>query len=143
MGQADKKSEKKEGIEKLKVLIVDDQADARSLLRGMLGELGITQIFEASDGKEAMSFTDAAMDMIDVVICDWNMPKLSGIDLLKQMRSVDMNVPFLMITGRSDLNSVSEAKSCGVSGYIRKPFSPANLEIKLRVIRAQMDSYLS
>ncbi len=126
-------------IDKLKVLVVDDQPDARALVRGMLGELGVTQIFEAADGKEAMSFTDAAMDMIDVIICDWNMPKMTGIELLRQMRSVSYDVPFLMVTGRSDLDSVSSAKSSGVTAYIRKPFSPAHLEVKLRVIKAQME----
>ena len=131
---------KNDGLEKLKILIVDDQSDARSMVRGMLMELGITQIFEATDGKEAMTFTDAAMDMIDVVICDWNMPKMTGIDLLRQMRSVMPDIPFLMLTGRGDLDSVAQAKSCGVTAYIRKPFSPANLEIKLRVIKSKMDS---
>lgn len=131
---------KTEGLEKLKVLVVDDQSDARSMVRGMLSELGITQIFEASDGREAMAFTDAAMDMIDVVICDWNMPKMNGIDLLRQMRTVMPELPFLMLTGRGDLDSVAEAKSCGVTAYIRKPFSPANLEIKLRVIKARLEN---
>ncbi len=130
---------KVEGIEKMKILVVDDQSDARSMVRGMLSELGITQIFEASDGREAMTFTDAAMDMIDVVICDWNMPKMTGIDLLRQMRTVMPDMPFLMLTGRGDIDSVAEAKSCGVTAYIRKPFSPANLEIKLRVIKSKLD----
>lgn len=130
---------KQEGIQALKILVVDDQQEVRSMIRGMLTELGITQIFEASDGKEAMVFTDNAMDMIDVVICDWNMPKVTGIDLLRQMRSVDPEMPFLMITGRSDIEFVSQAKASGVTAYIRKPFSPAHLEIKLRVIKAKMD----
>jgi two-component system chemotaxis response regulator CheY len=90
--------------------------------------------------KEAMVFTDNAMDMIDVVICDWNMPKLSGIDLLRQMRSVYPDVPFLMITGRSDVESVSMAKASGVTAYIRKPFSSGASEVKLRVIKSKMDS---
>jgi len=127
-------------IKDLKILVVDDQLEVRAMIRNMLTELGITQIFEASDGKEAMVFTDNAMDMIDIVICDWNMPKMSGIDLLKQMRSVYPEVPFLMITGRSDVESVSMAKSSGVTAYIRKPFSPAHLEIKLRVIKSKMDA---
>ena len=123
----------------MKILVVDDQSEARSMVRGMLSELGITQIFEASDGREAMTFTDAAMDMIDVVICDWNMPKMTGIDLLRQMRTVMPDMPFLMLTGRGDIDSVAEAKSCGVTAYIRKPFSPANLEIKLRVIKSKLE----
>lgn len=130
---------KTEGIEKLKILVVDDQSDMRAMVRGMLSDMGITQIFEASDGREALTFADAAIDMIDVVICDWNMPKLTGIDLLRQMRSVMPDLPFLMLTGRGDLDSVAEAKSCGVTAYIRKPFSPANLEIKLRVINSKLE----
>ena len=129
---------KEEGIEKMKILVVDDQPDIRAMVRGILSDMGITQIFEASDGREALSFTDAAIDMIDVVICDWNMPKLTGIDLLRQMRTVMPKMPFLMLTGRGDLDSVAEAKSCGVTAYIRKPFSPANLEIKLRVINSKI-----
>ncbi len=129
-----------QSIKDLKILVVDDQLEVRAMIRNMLTELGITQIFEAPDGKEAMVFTDSAMDMIDIVICDWNMPKMSGIDLLKQMRTVYPDVPFLMITGRSDVESVSMAKSSGVTAYIRKPFSPAHLEIKLRVIKSKMDA---
>lgn len=131
---------KDNGIKDLKILVVDDQQEVRSMLRIMLGELGITQIFEAADGKEAMLFTDNAMDMIDVVICDWNMPRLTGIELLRQMRSVYPDVPFLMITGRSDVESVSMAKASGVTAYIRKPFSPAHLEVKLRVIKSKIDA---
>ena len=129
---------KEEGIEKLKILVVDDQSDMRSMVRGMLSEMGITQIFDASDGREALTFADAAIDMIDIVICDWNMPKLTGIELLRQMRSVMPKIPFLMLTGRGDLDSVAEAKASGVTAYIRKPFSPANLEIKLRVINSKL-----
>ncbi len=124
-------------LEKLRVLIVDDQQEMRSMIKGMLIEMGITQTFEASDGKEALSFSDAALDMVDVVICDWNMPKLSGVEFLRQMRSVSPEMPFLMITGRSDVDSVAEAKASGVTAYIRKPFSPAQLETKLRVIKTK------
>ncbi len=124
-------------LEKLRILIVDDQQEMRSMIKGMLMEMGITQTFEASDGKEALSFSDAALDMVDVVICDWNMPKLSGVEFLRQMRSVSPEMPFLMITGRSDIDSVAEAKTSGVTAYIRKPFSPAQLETKLRVIKTK------
>lgn len=118
----------------LKILIVEDQAEARALLRNMLMELGVNQIFEASDGREALKFIDNAFDFIDLIICDWNMPAMSGVELLRQLRTVDPTMPFLMITGRSDLESVVEAKSSGVTGYIRKPFSPKQLEAKLKII---------
>lgn len=126
-------------LSKVKILLVDDQNDARAMMRNMLGELGITQIFEASDGREALRFMDSAFDFVDVVVCDWNMPSMSGVEFLKQIRSVDPKLPFLMVTGRSDMESVVEAKSAGVNGYIRKPFSPAQLEVKLRVAKKQLE----
>ncbi len=121
-------------FEDLKILLVEDQPEARSMLRNMLTERGITQVFEASDGKEALSFIDSAFDFVNLVICDWNMPKMTGVELLRQLRTVDPELPFLMVTGRNDLESVVEAKASGVTGYIRKPFSPVQLEEKLRVI---------
>ncbi len=126
------------GLEELKVLIVEDQQDARAMLRNMLSELGITQIFEAGDGREAMRFMDSAFDFVNVIVCDWNMPSMTGVEFLRQLRTVDGDVPFLMVSGRSDMNSVVEAKTAGVTGYIRKPFSPAQLETKLRVIMKRM-----
>ena len=116
------------------VMIVEDQIEARAMLRNMLMEIGINQIFEAKDGREALNFLDEAMDMIDIVICDWNMPKMTGVEVLRQLRSVSPNLPFLMVTGRSDKESVVEAKQSGVNGYIAKPFSAAQLEVKLRII---------
>ena len=121
-------------IKDLKVLIVEDQIESRAMLKNMLSERGINQVFEASDGSQALKFIDSAFDFIDLVICDWNMPKMTGVELLRQLRTVDPDVPFLMITGRSDIESVVEAKASGVTGYIRKPFSPVQLEEKLVAI---------
>jgi len=121
-------------LEDLKILLVEDQHEARCMMRQMLAERGITQVFEAPDGRDAMTFLDSAYDYINLVICDWNMPKMSGVEFLRQIRTVDPNLPFLMITGRTDIESVVEAKSSGVTGYIRKPFSPVQLEEKLKVI---------
>ena len=121
-------------FDKIKVLIIEDRQDARLLLKTMLSEIGVTQIFEAADGREGMRFLDMAFDFVDVVLCDWNMPAMDGISLLKQLRSVNGELPFLMITGRGDMNSVYEAKGAGVNGYILKPYSLAQLEAKLRIV---------
>lgn len=122
------------GFEGLKVLVIEDEKEARTMMRDMLSTMGVTQIFEASDGKEGMQFLDMAFDLVDIVLCDWNMPNMNGVSLLRQFRSVDNQTPFLMITGRGDMNSVLEAKTAGVSGYILKPFSLNQLEAKLRII---------
>ncbi len=137
---ANQKAKQKVNFEDLKILIVEDQPEARAMLRNMLGELGVTQIFEAKDGREALDFVDSAFDFIDMIVCDWNMPGLSGVELLRQLRTVDPSMPFLMVTGRSDMESVVEAKSSGVTGYIRKPFSPVQLEAKLRIILQRMEA---
>lgn len=121
-------------LKKLKVLLIEDQADNRAMTRNMLSEFGVTQVFEAADGQEGIGFTDMAMDMVNFIICDWNMPNMDGIDVLKQIRTVDKDMPFLMVTGRGDMGSVFSARDAGVSGYIKKPFSPAQLEAKIRII---------
>ncbi|MCB1532154.1 MAG: response regulator [Alphaproteobacteria bacterium] len=122
----------------LKILVVEDQIEARALVRNTLSELGVTQVFEAPDGRAALNFIDSAFDFVDLIICDWNMPKMTGVEFLRQLRTVDPDIPFLMITGRSDLDSVVEAKTSGVTGYIKKPFSPAQLEAKLRILVHRM-----
>ncbi len=124
----------KSDLSELKVLIIDDMTEARAMLKNMLVNMGITQVFEAGDGREGMRFMDSAFDFVDIVLCDWNMPGMDGINLLRQLRSVDEAFPFLMITGRGDITSVSEAKSVGVSGYILKPYSMVQLEAKIRIL---------
>lgn len=115
----------------VKVLIVDDQADVLMIMRNMLQELGVNQIFEASNGGEADIFIETAMDMINLIICDWNMPEKDGFEVLKKVKKINPGVPFLMITGRGDIGSVMNAKNAGVNGYIRKPFSLVQLDKKI------------
>lgn len=122
----------------LKILLVDDNQDTRSMLRDMLSELEIMQVFEASEGEQALQFIDASFDPIDIIICDWNMPGMSGVEFLRQIRTVFPGLPFLMVTGRADLHSVVEAKESGVTGYIAKPFSKSQIEAKLRIISSRM-----
>lgn len=121
-------------LEDLKVMLVDDQIESRSLLRNMLSEMGVTQVFDAPDGRQALLFLDSAFDMVDVVICDWNMPNMTGVELLRQLRTVSPETPFLMVSGRADKDSILEAKKSGVTAYIRKPFSVHQLEAKLRIM---------
>jgi CheY-like chemotaxis protein len=128
----DSKTQKK--ISELKVLIVDDQPEVRTLIRDVLVEAGVTRTFEAANGREALQFIDADFEPVNFIVCDWNMPGMNGIDFLKQIRTVFPDIPFLMVTGKSDKNSVLDAKIAGVSAFIRKPFSPEQLETKLRLL---------
>ncbi len=127
-------------LEDLRIMVVDDQPEVRAMLRNMLAEIGINQIFEAGDGKQALTFMDAAPDFINVIICDWNMPHMTGIEFLRQVRSTYPDFPFLMLTGRADVYSVMEAKGYGVTAYIAKPFSSAQLEAKLRIVHQKISA---
>jgi len=124
------------------VLAVDDQSPALKVLQMSLKELGVNQIFTADNGYEALQFLGSCGDLVNVVICDWNMPKLTGIELLTQIRTVDPDIPFLMVTGRADHESVMEAKINGVSAYIAKPYSVNELEKKLQYLQAQASDWI-
>lgn len=106
----------------------------RNILQGMLTDIGIHQVFMAKDGVEALLFMGDCGDLISVVLADWNMPHMDGAELLRQIRTADPDIPFIMITGRADRASVLEAKSSGVSSYIAKPFSVEQLEKKLTAV---------
>lgn len=121
-------------IDHLTILAVDDSMQMRRLLQGMLTEIGIYQVYLAKDGSEALRFLGDCDDMVDIVLCDWKMPKMNGIDLLRQIRSADPDMPFVMVTGQSDENSVVAAKNLGVTSYLIKPFSSDQLVKRLRSI---------
>lgn len=121
----------------MKILLVDDEKFARSMAKDMVKEMGITQVFEAENGKVALEFLDDAADFVDIIMCDWNMPTMTGVEFLRQVRSVYPDMPFLMVTGRGDVESIMEAKKSGVTAYVKKPFSAVQLEAKLRIVAAR------
>lgn len=122
---------------KLKILVVDDFKSMRSLIKTILRKLGFTNVFEANDGKEAWDILQE--EEVELVISDWNMPQMQGIDLLKKVRADEKlgDLPFLMVTAEGHKDNVIEAVKAGVSGYILKPFSPQALEDKMNKIFAK------
>lgn len=119
----------------LKILVVEDQPDVREIIKGILMGLGVAKIFEAENGSDAIAMLRSVDDFADMVVCDWNMPEMSGLDVLQEVRTIHPEMPFLMVTGRDDFASVSEAKEKGVTAYIRKPLSSEQLESKIRIMR--------
>lgn len=109
------------------VLIVDDEATVTRLAKTMLTDLNIAQVFVATDGREALDFLGLFEEDIDVIVCDWNMPRMTGFELLQQVRTVDPNMPFVMLTGRNDMDSIVAARDQKVSSYLLKPFSQEQL----------------
>jgi len=126
-------------LQNLHVLVVDDNPRTLKLIQAVLKDMGVGQIFTATDGREAQMFLDAGEELINLIVCDWNMPRMSGLELLRQVRMTKADMPFLMVTARGTIDSVTAAKKNGVSAYIVKPFSPAELEQKVVSLARRID----
>ena len=118
-------------LDDLNVLVVDDQANALNLIKDMLKSMGVTSVHTAADGAAALELLRDRHDVVDVVLCDWSMPEMSGLDLLREVRKTHRELPFIMVTGTADPSSVLAAKDGGVTGYIKKPFSSEELRKKM------------
>jgi CheY-like chemotaxis protein len=118
-------------LSNLKILLVEDNPHAMKLVRMVLQDIGVGQIFTAKDGRAALDFLGECEDLVNLVISDWNMPRLSGLELLSQLRTARPDIPFLMLTARATVDSVKQARESKVSAYLVKPFSPEQLERKV------------
>ncbi len=123
----------------MKFLVVDDFSTMRRIVRNLLKELGFTNVDEAEDGVAALSKLRGSQ--FDFVVSDWNMPNMTGIDLLKQIRADAglKHLPVLMVTAEAKKENIIEAAQAGASGYIVKPFTAATLEEKLNKIFQNME----
>lgn len=115
----------------LKVLVVDDQQTIRALVRNGLRELGVVDVRDAVDGEDGLRQLLSAP--ANLVISDYNMPKLDGLGLLRAVRSAPQlkGIGFIMLTGRADGELVQRAVQFGVNNYLVKPFTVATLRQKI------------
>ena len=115
----------------LKILIVDDFSTMRRIVKNLLHDLGYTNTHEADDGKTAWPLLQAGD--YEFVVTDWNMPGMTGIDLLKNIRGDARlkTLPVLMVTAEAQRDQIVEAAKNGVNGYIIKPFTAVTLKEKL------------
>lgn len=115
----------------MKVLIVDDFATMRRILRNILKQVGFSRISEADDGKNALK--ELKKEKFDLVLCDWNMPEMSGLELLKTIRAdTDLKAtPFVMVTAEAQKDNIVEAVKAGVNNYVVKPFTAETISEKL------------
>lgn len=115
----------------MKILIVDDYKTMLRILRNLLRQLNFNNVEEASDGAEALG--KLRQDKFGLVISDWNMEPMTGIQLLREVRADETlkHLPFIMITAESKSENVIAAKEAGVSNYIVKPFNAETLKTKL------------
>jgi two-component system, chemotaxis family, chemotaxis protein CheY len=125
----------------LRILIVDDMVTMRKIIKTQLGKLGHTDVTEADDGTTAVEQIKTAASTgqnFELIICDWNMPKMSGLELLKAVRSTDTiaATPFIMVTAEAEQKNIIEAIKSGVNNYIVKPFTPDTLAEKIKKVLA-------
>lgn len=118
----------------IKVLVVDDFATMRRIVKGVLKGLGFNQIIEAGDGTAALQ--ELKKESVGLIVSDWNMPKMTGLDLLKAVRADEKlkSIPFIMVTAEGQKDNVIDAVKAGVSNYIVKPFTPETFGEKLEKV---------
>ena len=123
----------------IRVLVVDDQISMRGLTRYSLEQLGFKTISEAPDGKAG--FESATKNPVDLIISDYNMPEMDGLQFLRAVRS-DPNMrktPFIMVTGRGDKELVTKAAQAGVNNYVIKPFTVEILKKKIEAVVGRLE----
>jgi len=115
----------------MKILIVDDFSTMRRIIKNLLRDLGFTNTQEADDGTSALPMLRNGD--FDFLVTDWNMPGMTGIDLLKQVRSDPKlaSLPVLMVTAEAKRDQIIEAAQAGVNGYVVKPFTAQVLKEKI------------
>ena len=124
----------------MKILIVDDFSTMRRIIKNLLRDLRFNNTLEASDGTTALTMLKPGG--FDLLVTDWNMPGMQGIDLLKAVRA-DRSIaslPVLMVTAESKRDQIVEAAQAGVNGYIVKPFTAQTLKEKIDKIWERLDS---
>ena len=118
----------------MKILVVDDFATMRKVVRNMLRQLGCENVTEAENGEEG--FRAAQAGEFGLIVSDWNMPVMTGLEFLKAVRSEEKtkSTPFLMVTAEALKENIIQAIQSGASNYIVKPFTPQVFEEKLKAI---------
>ncbi len=124
--------------ENCRVLVVDDMSTMRRIVISLLVEIGFKKdlISEADDGSSAITFLEK--NTVDFVVTDWNMPQVTGIDLLRHIRKTEATakLPVLMVTAEAKREQIIEAAQAGVNNYVVKPFNKKTLDEKIQKIFA-------
>lgn len=124
----------------IKILIVDDFSTMRRIIKNLLRDLGFNNTDEADDGTTALPMLQSTH--YDLLITDWNMPGMQGIDLLRAVRADEklQHLPVLMVTAEQKRDQIIEAAKAGVNGYIVKPFTAATLKEKMDKIFERVEA---
>ncbi|MCP5160367.1 MAG: chemotaxis response regulator CheY [Hahellaceae bacterium] len=124
----------------MRILVVDDFSTMRRIIKNLLRDLGFTNADEADDGSTALPMLQTGK--YDFLVTDWNMPGMTGIDLLRAVRADDnlKSLPVLMVTAEAKRDQIVAAAQAGVNGYVVKPFTAAVLKEKIEKIFERIES---
>lgn len=124
----------------MKILIVDDFSTMRRIIKNLLRDLGFTNTAEADDGTTALPMLQSGS--FDFLVTDWNMPGMSGIDLLRAVRADERlkHLPVLMVTAEAKRDQIIEAAQAGVNGYVVKPFTAQALKEKIEKVFERIEA---
>ena len=125
-------------MEKLRVLVVDDEEELRDLLQQILRDIGIVRVHLAENGEMAWQRLSRSELEYDLVISDWLMPRLDGLQLLQKMRQWGSETPFMMLTVKVTREAVAAAKEAGVTLYVAKPFTYGDFSKKVSALAKQI-----
>jgi len=122
----------------MRVLVVDDFATMRKIVKNVLKQINLDNVVEAEYGKHALTVLNE--DSVDLIISDWMMPEMTGIEFLKVCKGDEekKKIPFIMVTAEGQKDSVMEAIKSGVDNYIVKPFTPEKLKEAIDKARARV-----
>ena len=115
----------------MKALVVDDSSVMRKVVIGALSRADITEVDQAADGVEAVNAVKKSDDY-DLILMDWNMPNMLGIDAVIAIRKLGSSTPIIMVTTEAEKGRVVEALKAGANNYIIKPFEPATIVEKIK-----------
>lgn len=127
---------------KASILVVEDNVTTRLYIKRILKKLGYDRIMAVDDGETAL--LELKIKKFDIIISDWEMPNLNGLDFLKTIRKKPglRNIPFLMVTAEKEVSKIQKALKTGVDNYIVKPFEPGHLKGKIQDMLADMEDAL-
>jgi two-component system chemotaxis response regulator CheY len=114
----------------MKFLVVDDSSTMRRIIKNSLKRIGFEDIVEAENGKDALE----KMTDVDIILTDWNMPEMDGLEYVKRVRAGNPSIPILMVTTNAAKDDIVEALKNGVNNYIVKPFTPETLKEKVESV---------
>jgi len=114
----------------MKFLVVDDSSTMRRIIKNSLKRIGYEDVVDAENGREALE----NLNGIDIILTDWNMPEMDGLEFVKQVRTQNKTIPILMVTTNAAKDDIVEALKNGVNNYIVKPFTPETLKEKVETV---------